>query len=154
MSEKAVEPEVDKNAVPQKEDLEREKLLLEIQQLKDPWWKKPAYMLAALPTLLAALSLIYGFANGYFQATAVKLENQKHDLQIEKDRLQTEVKEFTAKRDELNRQNKELLDIIEISKKQMEASDIWSNHHAMRLDRAEKENEELKKEIERLKKQR
>ena len=65
-----------------KEMLEREKLALEIEQLKQPWWRKPTYILAALPTFLAVVSLIYGFANGYFQAAAIKLENQKRDVEV------------------------------------------------------------------------
>ncbi len=112
MSEEAVELEALKEVAPQKKDLEREKLLLEIEQLKQAWWKKPVYVLAALPTLLAVLSLIYGFANGYFQATATKLENQKHDLQIERDRLEAEIKEFAKEKEELVRQNRELKDQI------------------------------------------
>jgi hypothetical protein len=108
MGDKAIDKGDSTDVAPQKEDLEREKLILEIQQLKNPWWKKPAYVLAALPTLLAVLSLIYGFANGYFQATATKLENQKHDLQVQKDKLEADIKEFSTRRDELEQTNKEL----------------------------------------------
>jgi len=103
------------NAETALETLEREKLILEIQQLKGQWWKKPAYVLAALPTLLAVLSVVYGFANGYFQAAAVKLENQKHDLQVE-------IREFSKEREELVRQNKELND--QISRQQAQLKEL------------------------------
>jgi peptidoglycan hydrolase CwlO-like protein len=102
MSSEAVESQVHTDVVVSKEELERLKLELEIRKLKDPWWKNPAYILAALPTMLAVLTLIYGFTNGYFQAMAVKLENQKHDLQVEKDKLQAEVEDKERKVEEVN----------------------------------------------------
>src|SRR5215207_2595796 len=70
-----------------KAKLELEKLNLEIQDLRRDWWKKPAYIAALFPTFLALLTLVYGFSNGYFQAMAVKLENQKYDLQKDVEKL-------------------------------------------------------------------
>lgn len=109
MSVEATEQETRTDVVPQKEELEREKLLLEIQKLKDPWWKNPAYILAGLPTMLAILTLIYGFTNGYFQATAIKLENQKHALQAD-------INKFSELKGELERQNKDFSDKLETSR--------------------------------------
>lgn len=130
MSERVVEQEAGKDVVPQKEDLEREKLRLEIEQLKEVWWKKPAYMLAALPTLLAVLSLIYGFANGYFQATAVKLENQKHELAVQKGELEARVKELTKMRAELEEQRKLIEQAIKSKEEKLE--DLTTSEQELR----------------------
>jgi cell division protein FtsB len=98
----------DERVEPDKAELEREKLRLEIQRLKDSWWKNPAYVLAALPTVLALLSLIYGFANGYFQATATKLANERHDLEVEKAKVQADIQQLSADRKEILRQIEDL----------------------------------------------
>src|SRR5438067_5414016 len=81
--------------------LQRKKLALEIAELERPWWKRPGYILAALPTLLATVALSVGVFNGFFSAQLTKLENQRHDLQAE-------VKEFETKRTSLSSQNQEL----------------------------------------------
>lgn len=81
----------------EKDSLEIRKLSLEIAELKRPWWERPSYILAALPTLLAIAALSVGFINGFFSAELTKLENQRHDLEAQ-------VKEFEAKRDDLHRQ--------------------------------------------------
>lgn len=81
-----------------KEDLELQKLLLEVIQLRQPWWKKPAYILAALPTILAICSLLAAYSTGYFQAVATKLDNQRHDLEIE-------VQQFNGKKTALQHDN-------------------------------------------------
>lgn len=82
---------------PVKAALEIKKLTLEIADLERPWWKRPTYILAALPTLLAMIALSVGVLNGFFSAQLTKLENQKHDLQ-------SQVREFEEKRDELHRE--------------------------------------------------
>jgi len=95
----------------EKTNLELKKLSLEIAELERPWWKRPSYLLAALPTLLAIVALSVGFLNGFFSAQLTKLENQRHDLEAQ-------VKEFEAKRDELHRQYDEAkkeLDKLNIS---------------------------------------
>ena len=80
------EPEPPSEAIPleaTKDELELKKLGLEIVELERPWWKRPAYILAALPTLLAVMALSVGFLNGFFSAQLTKLENQKHDLEAQ-----------------------------------------------------------------------
>jgi len=77
-----------------KEDLEKEKLRLEIAELNKAWWKKPAYIAALFPTILALTALIYGLANGYFQASFVKLENQTHAVQVRKEQLEKDLAEL------------------------------------------------------------
>jgi cell division protein FtsB len=84
-----------------KTPLELKKLALEIAELERPWWKRPTYILAALPTLLAIFALTVGFINGYFSASLTKLDNQKHDLQAE-------IKQFEETRNTLVAQNEKL----------------------------------------------
>ncbi len=90
-----------------KEDLEREKLFYEIKQLKGKWWQ-PSFILAALPTLLAIASLIYVYNSGYFQASTIKLENEKQAIEAKiqssqelKNQLDAEVKNIEQKKESL-----------------------------------------------------
>jgi hypothetical protein len=92
---------MDKPTVPTKTELEHQKLSLEIQELQRRWWARPAYVAALFPTLLAIATLVYGFINGYFQASFIKLENQKHDLQ-------SEIVAFTETKNSLQQRNVEL----------------------------------------------
>jgi predicted metal-dependent hydrolase len=104
-----------------KEELERRKLLLEIAELKKEWWKKPTYIAALFPTLLALITLAYGFANGYFQASFTKLENQKYDLQKEikvfQEQKEQSSKELEKINNEIIKQQEELSKTIEELKK-------------------------------------
>lgn len=97
------EPIIDQTPAPQipKEELELKKLALEIRDLERPFWKRPTYILAGLPTMLAVVTLSIGLFNGYFSASLIKLDNQKHDLEAE-------VKAFQITRDELYSTNDRL----------------------------------------------
>ena len=77
------------------------KLALEIAEMERPWWKRPTYLLAALPTLLAVVALSVGFLNGFFSAQLTKLDNQKHDLEAE-------IMKFESTRDSLTSQNEQI----------------------------------------------
>ena len=97
------------------ERLEISKLRLEILYLERPFWKRPSYILAALPTMLATLTLIYGIASGYFNASFIKLENQKHDLaeqikefDVRKSILENQIAVLESRNAELESQKKEL----------------------------------------------
>lgn len=100
---------------PEKDALEFKKLALEIADLERSWWKRPAYVLAALPTMLAFGTLLVGVLSGYFQAAYTKLENQKHDLEAQ-------VKDFGTRRDTLQRENVALKETNEQMQKQIEMS--------------------------------
>ena len=93
--------------------LERRKLALEIADMERAWWKRPAYLLAALPTMLAIAALSVGFLNGFFSAQLTKLDNQKHDLEVQ-------VKEFEVKRDALHVENDTLSGENEKIKRELE----------------------------------
>lgn len=80
---------------------ELRKLALEIADMERPWWKRPTYILAALPTLLAIIALTVGSLNGFFSAQLTKLDNQKFALE-------QQIKEFESRRDQLHRENEQL----------------------------------------------
>lgn len=102
----------------EKDSLELKKLALEIAEMERSWWKRPTYILAALPTLLAIVALVVGTLNGFFSAQLTKLENQKHDLEAQ-------VKEFEVKRDALHLENENLTkknaDAMEWAKREIQA---------------------------------
>lgn len=81
--------------------LDVQKLELELRQLAAPWWRRPSFWLAALPTVLASITVIYGLSNGYFQAMSVKLENQKSALESEIKRREQELERIKLKIAEL-----------------------------------------------------
>jgi len=85
----------------EKDLLESRKLALEITEMERSWWKRPTYILAALPTLLAITALSVGFLNGFFSAQLTKLDNQKHDLQVD-------ITRFEETRNALIKQNEKL----------------------------------------------
>src|SRR5687767_2687642 len=98
------DPQIPEVLIQTTEDLEKEKLQLEIAELSRAWWKKPAYIGAALPTILALMTIVYGFVTGYFQSEFRRLQNDKAVLEREKAtlvqenaRLKTEI---SAIRDE------------------------------------------------------
>lgn len=126
----------------EKRSLELKKLGLEIAEMERPWWRRPAYILAALPTILAVVALSVGFVNGFFGAQLTKLENQRHDLEAQ-------IKEFEAKRNELNRQydeTKKQLDEVnsELNKAKI-LSETSMKTGAEQLRRAVKCENELQK---------
>ena len=94
--------------------LQLKKLSLEIAELERPWWKRPNYILAALPTLLAIAALSVGFLNGFFSAQLTKLENQRHDLEAQ-------IKDFEAKRDGLYKEYDDAKRDLDSTKAELEA---------------------------------
>lgn len=85
----------------ERDSLQLKKLTLEIAEMERLWWKRPTYILAALPTLLAIIALSIGFLNGFFSAQLTKLDNQKHDLEAQ-------IREFQGTRNALTTENETL----------------------------------------------
>ena len=88
--------------------LDYEKLRLEILELNRPWWKKPTYIAAIFPSILALGTLIYGFANGYFQASFVKLDTQTMLLKADKEKLEADIKSITGEKQILEERKEKL----------------------------------------------
>jgi len=99
----------------ERDSLQLKKLALEIAELERPWWKRPSYILAALPTLLAIVGLSVVYFNGFFSAQLTKLENQRHDIE-------NQIKEFEGTRNTLIIQNQKLQN--DISAKQSTLNEI------------------------------
>jgi cell division protein FtsB len=97
----------------EKDSLQLRKLTLEIAELERPWWMRPTYILAALPTLLAVVALSVGFLNGFFSAQLTKLDNQRFSLE-------QQIREFESRRDQLHRENEQLANDRDTYKDQVE----------------------------------
>ena len=76
------------------DELQCEKIQLEIKDLNRPWYKRKDYLQILLPTTVALMTLIYALVTGFF--------NTKYDLlQLQKETLNLEVVRFEEKRNEL-----------------------------------------------------
>lgn len=127
--------------------LQRKKLALEIAEMERRWWKRPTYILAALPTLLAVVALSVGFLNGFFSAQLTKLENQRHDLEAQ-------IKEFETKRDALNVENKKLAEENKSIKDELEGRTQEARERQAMAQMAMMQQHRCEEELHRIKKQR
>lgn len=82
--------------------LQKEKLRLEIENLKKKWYKKSDFLKVLLPTTLAIFSLIYALTSGFFSTKSELLE-------LKKEQLQSEITEFEKDKTKLLITNKNLL---------------------------------------------
>lgn len=80
---------------------EREKLTLEIAELRRPWWKRSNYLHALLPLSIVIISsvsaLIVSWSNGFF-------DGERAELESEKAVLQKDILEARTQREELQKQ--------------------------------------------------
>jgi hypothetical protein len=72
---------------PSKDELERQKLALEIQELQRRWWQRPVYLSILLPILLASLTVLAGILSGYFNRERTQLTQDIEALKAEKSQL-------------------------------------------------------------------
>ena len=77
-------------------DLEKEKLRLEIVELKKPWYKKSNYLGILLSFTIAIFTIIWTFKSGIFDK---KYEN----LKLERNILTIEIKEFNVRKDSIQK---------------------------------------------------
>lgn len=90
---------------PSKDQLERQKLALEIRELQRKWWQRPVYLSALLPMVLAALTVLAGILSGYFDRERAKLNSDISALKKEKDAL---IERTSALSNEINRSLQQL----------------------------------------------
>ena len=76
----------------EKAKLEIEKLNEEIKELSKKWYRKPQYISAILPTLIATVSLIGLFLNGNFETKSQQLQLKKERLEFENIKFEAAVK--------------------------------------------------------------
>jgi tetrahydromethanopterin S-methyltransferase subunit G len=65
------------------EDLEKEKLRIEIEKLNYPWFKKLELWKIIIPTIAILLSLYFTFGRGIVDAQKERLATQKENLKLE-----------------------------------------------------------------------
>lgn len=76
----------------EKLDLEREKLNLEILNLKRSWWKKPEYITLLISLVLGLLTFGYAISNGL-------LDIRNQNLELKKKNLQFDIKQYTVEKE-------------------------------------------------------
>jgi len=139
-----------------KEELEIQKLNLEISELQRPWYRKPAYL---FPTIVVIGTLLTGFITQLFQAEFTKFENQKHDLQrdneaLEKQRddlnekislLQSDQQRLTSQSRELASKSRDVAaqtTLVTLQRKQLSAEKIILFHEQAELETEYKQKQE------------
>ena len=88
--------------------LELKKLCLEVQQLELRWWKRPSYIAAAIPIVLALLTLITAFTTGWFDQERSNLRSQKDALEAQNAVLEQQKTQLEEQKNALESLNKKL----------------------------------------------
>lgn len=73
------------------EDLEKEKLRIEIEKLKQPAWRNPAYLSLLTPLVIGGFSIYLGFKSEFFDIQSQRLELTKERLTQEQAELATSI---------------------------------------------------------------
>lgn len=110
------------------DDLERQKTSLEVQDLERRWYRKPQYLLAALPTGLAIIGILVGFYTGYFkdkiaglQGDISKYEQEKKDLKQRNEKSQENLQHLDERIQQLDTERGEGKKEVEAIKDEMSA---------------------------------
>jgi uncharacterized protein HemX len=90
-----------------------EKLNRKFAEMKKFWLKKPSLIAVLLSMLLVAVALIYGYANGYFQASLAKPEHRAYDLKNKAEELQSEIAELSKQKARLEQKRSKILKQLE-----------------------------------------
>jgi hypothetical protein len=77
------------------EELEKEKLLLEIKKLKKPWYSNLEFWKVTIPTVAILASLYFAFGRGILDTEKSKLEAQKEQLKLEIVQFEIQKKEIS-----------------------------------------------------------
>lgn len=88
------------------DDLINEKLRIEIEQLKKSWWKRPEYISAWSPVIIALFSFLALSLSGFFDSKVEKLNTQISELSILHDSLTGNIQIL---RDSVKTENNKLL---------------------------------------------
>lgn len=83
----------------EKRRLECEKLKAEIEQVRAPFWSRPAYIAGLSPLLIAGVTFISAWISGYFDDQRAKLDAEVQALTGARDRLAAEIEETRAEID-------------------------------------------------------
>src|SRR5688572_5240612 len=78
------------------DDLNKEKISLEIEKLKSPWYKNLELWKTIIPTVAILLSLYFAFGKG-------TLDSQKERLELQKEQLKLEILTFENQKNEISK---------------------------------------------------
>lgn len=95
------------------EDLQKEKLRLEIADINKKWYKRKDYLQILLPTIIAVFSLLYAIASGFFSTKYDQYQLQKERLQLEVQRFEEKKESLLESNEQLTKSNKELSDKLQ-----------------------------------------
>lgn len=125
---------------PSDQELQREKLLLDIRDLKRPWWQKASYIAALAPVFLGCLTVFVGYQTGYFNALNERLTAQRlfldrdvRDFTNQRDQLGADLKKLTYERETLSAENApfeaDINRLMEVSSTKLSVVDVqkWIN---------------------------
>ena len=87
-----------------KEQLEVRKIELEIHQLTLSWWKRPAYIAALVPTVVALVSVFAAFLTGVFDARQSEIDASVKLLKAEQLSLELQTSELRSQESTLSRE--------------------------------------------------
>lgn len=100
-----------------KEDLEKEKLKLEVSELKKSWIRKPVHFFPMLTFIIALGTIIWSFSSGL-----INIQFQR--LGLEKEKLEKDIYLFSIQKDSLLKQNKDIRDSLIAVKSSLKQSEI------------------------------
>lgn len=134
------------------QELEKEKLRLEIAALKKPWYKRYIVLIlpSLLPTCLALVTLFF-----VYNADVFNLKNER--LNINKDKLELEITQFEVQKDAIQKEKQKLiLDTVLLSTRLVNITNrLDSAKRNLNLEstcsfKLQKENQEQQSEYERI----
>lgn len=127
------------------EDLEREKVQLEIEELKRHWIKKPQYLQVLLPTVLAIFSLLYAITSGLFSS-------KQELLELNKRQLETDIINFQKEKKSLIETNNQLKTQIGFYNDSLENKNLILKKYEASFTKERQKIQSLNKEVEVLRK--
>src|SRR5437867_11630713 len=115
------------------DELEKQKVALEIEQLREPWWRRPGYLAIALPGLLAFATLIVGVSTGFFknQYDLIQIKNEKAGL--EQRLLEQDKQKLNQDKDTLKANIGELEDRKRVLSQESAANELKFQREQQRL---------------------
>ncbi len=126
------------------EDLEKEKVQLEIDELKRHWLKNPNYLQVLLPTILALFSLLYAITSGLFSS-------KQELLELNKRQLETDITNFQKEKTTLIRTNNQLKTQIGYYNDSLDNKNLILKKYEASFTKERQKIQSLNKEVEILK---